>query len=208
MGDLQLMQLTLERADREERVRSRSQVCNANVVDTLSVCVCDLVLWPKVHKSKPRNAVHTAPDELDVALTTVGVDASRFAQQTLRHNDQRVSLQQRQIIKRLAAPVDSDVRIQLRQLLARGLRPIGARSHVLLVEEELRPQVHHGRRPNVVQSDALDAAEDNVLGDLDPNTAEPAEEDARPRHAQHRLRAQHVALARIEPIVNSGVHVP
>lgn len=88
---------------------------------------------------------------------------------------------------------------------ARARAPAHSLTQIVLGEIELRAellQTAHGLV--VVQRDGLDAAEDDVLGDLDAESAEAGHEHVRGRHATHGVVPEDVELPRVEALVDLG----
>lgn len=75
---------------------------------------------------------------------------------------------------------------------------------VLDAEEELGGEVCDGDRRRVVEGQALDASEGDVLGNLDTEALEANNEHVGSAHALHGLVAQHIELPAVERLVDLG----
>lgn len=77
-------------------------------------------------------------------------------------------------------------------------------TYVRLGEIKLRAQIGQCTGGMVVERDGLDAAEDDVLGDLDAETAEAGDEHVGGRHAAHGVVSEDVELPRVQTLVDLG----
>lgn len=78
-------------------------------------------------------------------------------------------------------------------------------SDVLRSEEELRREVGDSYRCWVVEGQALDASEGDVLGYLDTETFESHDKHVGSAHALHGLVSQYIELATVERLIDFSV---
>lgn len=73
---------------------------------------------------------------------------------------------------------------------------------IVQVEEELGGKIGDGHGGGVVECEALDAGQGNVLCDLDTQALEADDQDIGSAHALHRLVAQDIELAAVEGLID------
>lgn len=98
--------------------------------------------------------------------------------------------------------VDGSICVELSH--ARGRNLISGFANIFESQEKLGGQVGHGHGGGIMESQALDSSEGDVLGNLNAEALEANDEDIGRAHAPHSLMAQDIELAAVERLVDLG----
>lgn len=98
--------------------------------------------------------------------------------------------------------VYSDRRVRVELCNPRDGDLVAALPYVARAKEELRGEICDSHRGGIVECEALDAGQGDVLGDLDTQTLEADDKDVGCAHALHGLVAQDIELSAVERLVD------
>lgn len=153
----------------------------------------------KVTKDLREESSSLGDDQSDSMAMGEGGDALLFGRQRVGQHD-HTELLQEFLGQWFLVDTGRDVVVQLGELDARHFGPIAA--NVVLRQIELGGQVGQSAVDRVVQRDRLDAAQDDVLGHLNAESSQAADQHVRGGHTTHRIVTQDVQLAGIQPLVD------
>lgn len=126
-------------------------------------------------------------------------DATLLGRQRIGQDDD-AELGEEVLGQLLGVDARGNVVVEIGQLDARDFGSVPA--HIALRQIELGGQILERCVDGVVQRHRFDAAQNHVLGHLDAQTAQTADQHVGGGHATHRIVAQDVQLTRVETLVD------
>ena len=169
----------------------------------LAVRVDDLELVAKVAEYLAENAARLGHNQLDAVLMAVGAELELLGRRALRQHDHleagQVGAREPASARRLEY-AHGHVDVELGEVRLSARRTILA--DVRLGGEVVRGEVVVGDRLRVLDGHRLDAAENDILGDLEAQAAHAAHEHVGRLHLAHGLVAEHVQLTRVQTLVD------